>query len=126
MLQSLAKVGVGLTVLILGVVVGAQWLIAPETAASGMGITLEGPVAFNQVRGDIGGVFLGLAVVCLLGLVRREPRFLEAGAIALAGVIAGRLVGVVANGFAPEIGMSIAFEVVFVASLLATAKALRA
>jgi hypothetical protein len=92
------KIIVCFIVFILGIGVGARFFFAPVPTAAEFGITLEGALALNQVRGDIGGVFVGLAIVAVLGLVRREPRYFEAVAICMLGVMTARVVGFIAGG----------------------------
>ncbi|MEX2208497.1 MAG: hypothetical protein WEF50_19940 [Myxococcota bacterium] len=111
---------VALIGLLLGVL-GLRWVFAPEGAATELGITLGGAVALNTARGDIGGLFVGGAVLCLLGLARGDGRWLQAGALLLGCVAAGRMVGVVVDGLAPQSGVAIAVELAMIALLLLTA-----
>ena len=120
-MQTIAKIIVWGAALILGVVVGLRWLFDPVGAGNEFGIAYNGAVGLNQVRGDMGGVFVGLGVITILGVTRPEPRFLEAVAIAIGGVIVGRAWGVIVDGFAPLSVVSMGIEVVLLASLVITA-----
>lgn len=102
-------------------VLGLRWVFAPESAATELGMTLGSAVALNNARGDIGGLFIGGAILCLLGLARGDGRWLQAAALLLGCVAAGRVVGVVVDGFAPQSGVAIAVELVWLALLLFTA-----
>ena len=109
--------------LLLGVL-GLRWLFAPESAAAELGITLGGAVALNTARGDVGGLFIGGAVLCGLGLARGDGRWLQAAALLLACVAAGRVVGIASDGFAPQSGVAIAVELAMIALLLLAARRL--
>jgi hypothetical protein len=122
--QKIAKVICWLAVLILAGGVGLRWMLAPESAGAEFGIVLNGPLALNQVRGDMGGVFLGLGVITALGLVQNDPRLLHGSAIAIGGVILGRLIGIVLDGFVAMSAISIAIEAILLTSLLITASAM--
>ena len=97
---------IGLVLALLGV----RWVFAPEGAAAEQGLGLGGVVALSTARGDVGGLFLGGALLCAIGLVRGDGRWLQAAALLLGCVAAGRTVGVVADGWAPEVGTAIAVE----------------
>jgi hypothetical protein len=122
--QLAARLFVGLFVLIAGLGVGARWLFTPDAVAAEMGIGLDGPIAYNQVRGDMGGVFVALAVVCAYGLFRSRPEWLRAGAVLTAGVVLGRAFGTLMNGFAPEIGVAMLVESLAVAALVYCAQSM--
>jgi len=125
-MEWVRKILLGLVIFVLGVGVGVRWLFTPEAVAAEFGISLDGIKALNQVRGDIGGVFLGMAAVVALGMLRREPRFLEAAAIGLGGVIFGRLTGVLMDGLDPSVIVAVVAEAAMVATLLWGARSMKA
>jgi hypothetical protein len=125
-MQLGARIFVGLFVLIAGLGVGARWFFTPDAVGAEMGIALSGPVAYNQVRGDMGGAFVGVAVLCAYGLFKRQPQLLRAVAVLTGGVVLGRALGVVMNGFAPEIGVAMTVESLAVAALVYSAKTMDA
>ena len=106
--------------LLLGLL-GVRWVFAPESAAAELGITLGSAVALNNARGDLGGLFIGSALLCFLGLARGDGRWLQAAALLLGCVAAGRCVGIALDGFAPASGVAIAVELVWLSLLLFTA-----
>lgn len=124
-MQTIAKIIVWGAALILGAAVGLRWVFDPMGAGNEFGIAFNGAVGLNQVRGDMGGVFVGLGIITILGVTRPEPLFLEAVAIAIGGVIVGRAWGVIVDGFAPVSVISMGIEAVLVASLVITANAMR-
>lgn len=114
---------VALIALLLGVL-GLRWVFAPVGAAAELGIALDGPLALNTVRGDIGGLFIGGAILCGIGLARGDGRPLRAAALLLACVAVGRMIGVASDGFVPQAGVAIAVELAMVALLLLAARRL--
>jgi hypothetical protein len=97
-MNLLIKILLGFIVFVLGVGVGGRFMFAPESTGAEFGMAFDGARALNQVRGDIGGVFVALAVVTLLGMVRREPRYFEAVAICMLGVMLARILGFAVDG----------------------------
>lgn len=85
---------VGLLMLVLGV----QWLTDPVAMAEPLGITLQGADAFSTARGDVAGMFIGGALMALLGLLTRNSTWLLALALLLALIAAGRVVGFFLDG----------------------------
>lgn len=118
------KVGVGLVAAMLAVL-AVRWMFMPLGVAEEMGIILGGPLAYNTVRGDLGGMFLAGAILCVEGIRSGEGRWLQAIALVVACVAIGRVVGLLADGFAAMALLSIAVEVVMVAVLLSAARQLR-
>jgi hypothetical protein len=119
-MTTLLKGIVGLIGLLLGAL-GLRWVFAPEGAAAELGMTLGSAVALNNARGDIGGLFIAGALLCLLGLARGDGRWLQAAALLLGCVASGRVIGVVVDGFTPQSGLAIAVELVWLGLLLFTA-----
>ena len=120
-MQIALKVLVGLIGLLLASL-GVRWVFAPASIAAELGITLGDATAFNTARGDLGGLFIAGALLCALGLVRDDGRWLQSIALVLGCVAAGRFVGVVADGFTPTAGVSIAVELVMLTVLLLAAR----
>jgi hypothetical protein len=111
------KVLVGITGLLLAYL-AVQWMFAPAAMAETLGLSLAGAPAFNAARGSIGGPLLGSAVLCGLGLIANEGRYLFAAAILIGCVFAGRVVGIVVDGSAPTSVTAVAVEIVMVAVLV--------
>jgi hypothetical protein len=100
----------------------ARWMFTPVAVATEQAITLGSPVALNTARGDVGGLFLAGAVLCVLGLVRKEGRWLQAVAVTLGCVAFGRVVGMTLDGFAPESATAFCVELVMIAVLVLAAR----
>lgn len=103
-----------------------QWLFAPAAQSSQLGISLDGPAAFSHMRGDTGGAFLAVGALAILGVLRKEPGYLEAVAGIMVCIIAGRLLSAAVDGFVPEVGIAMAVELVTALAAFATARQLRA
>src|SRR5215510_5642714 len=115
---------------LLGVVLAGpfalRWIFAPQAMADEQHISLGGPDAFNHMRGDTGGAFLAVGLLALLGVWRKEPGWLEAVAIVMLGIVAGRLYGIAVDGFDPKVGVAMAVELLTAAATFAAARQFRA
>ena len=111
---NILVVVVGLLMLVLGV----QWLTDPATAAARLGIALQGSDALSTARGDIAGMFIGGALMALLGLLTRNNVWLLALALLLALIAAGRVVGFFMDGAATPSVQAFFAELVMAAVLV--------
>lgn len=99
--------------------IGVALWIAPEAAAVPFGLTPVGTDGLTTLRADLGGLFIGLALLAgAAAKDRRRPFFLAAAAL-LAAVGMGRIIGLLANGasagqlaaLAAELGLATALVV---------------
>jgi Domain of unknown function (DUF4345) len=102
-----------------------RWLFTPASASAEVGISLGGPAAFSHMRGDTGGAFFVVGALLLLGLYRKEPGYLEAVALIMVGIVAGRSLGIALDGYLNQIGIAMAVEFVTAAAAFATARQMR-
>jgi hypothetical protein len=109
---------IGLLFMILGV----RWMFAPEAIAAESGLELLNPLGYNTARGDIGGLFIGGALLVALGLIREKADWLRVMAVVVACVATGRAIGLVIDGFARTSFVPFALELVIIAVLIATAR----
>jgi len=84
---ALAFTGLGLAV----------WA-SPERAAARFALDAVGSVGFNSVRADLGGLFLGVALLAGGAAWTRRRLFARAAQLLLGAVALGRLVGWLASG----------------------------
>ncbi|MFI5314313.1 MAG: DUF4345 family protein [Myxococcota bacterium] len=126
MLQRVPRVLTALLGVLLALPFALRWLLAPESASAELGISLSGPAALSQMRGDAGGAFFAVGSLALLGLFRKEPGYLEAVAGIMVCIVAARLLGVALDGWDPRIGVAIAVELATAAATFTTARQLRA
>jgi len=94
---------------------GIVFLAAPATYLGTLGLQIGDPSALNMIR-SFGGFYLGFAAL-LVFLARRNPGAdlaVVAAVLAMAGLLVGRSVGLIADG-APDqsIFASAAVELVF-------------
>lgn len=87
----------------------AMW-ISPDSAAAGFGLAAAAPGGFTAIRADLGGLFLGLALLCGAGVWRRSRLWFLAAATLLGAVAAGRLVGILVEGAAASDGIFFVIE----------------
>lgn len=106
-------------------VLGLRWMFTPLSMGAELDISLGSAVALNAARGDLGGLFIAGAILCLLGVRQAEGRWLQAVALVVGCVAVGRSVGIAADGVAAMSVVSIAVEVAMVATLLAAARQMR-
>jgi hypothetical protein len=125
MLQNIARLFTGLLGIVLAGPFALRWLFAPEAASAEEGITLLGPAALSHMRGDTGGAFFAVGALALLGLFRKQPGYLEAVALIMVCIVAGRLYGVAVDGFDRNVGIAMAVELVTAAATYTTARGLR-
>ncbi|MFC3079230.1 MBL fold metallo-hydrolase [Phenylobacterium terrae] len=115
---------VGLYGLLFALLGLAGWA-APERLAERLGLATLTTAGLASLRADLGGLFVGLAVLCLAGAILRRRGLLAAALIVLAAILAGRLLGVVADGGLAETAASLAVEASAVAVLALALRALR-
>jgi ribonuclease Z len=106
--------------------VGFAFWMAPEETAQLFQLEATGVGGLVTLRADLGGAFLGLALVCLTGEMARQAAVLRAAAVILAAIALGRLVGFVAGGSSASQYASLAIEVVAIAVLVARARQIQA
>jgi len=125
MLFNVARIFTGLLGILLAGPFALRWVFSPEAMAAEQGITLFGPSALSHMRGDNGGAFFAVGLLALLGLFRKEPGYLEAVALIMVCIVAGRLYGIAVDGFDPKVGVAMAVELVTAAATYTTARQLR-
>ena len=101
---------------LLFVVMGLRWATDPGGAAAGLGMTLMEGVGLSAQIGDVGGMFLSMGIMMLVGVATANRVWLCAPALMLSLIAIFRVIAWAAHGAAltPD---TIAIEVV-VASLL--------
>jgi hypothetical protein len=125
MAHRLPRIAAALLGLLLALPFALRWLLAPAAASAEQGIALSGPAALSHMRGDTGGAFFAVGALALLGLWRREPGYLEAVALVMVCIVAGRLLGIALDGFDARVGVALAVELATAAATWTTARQLR-
>ena len=104
-------------------VVGLGFWVAPVETAAGLGLESSGPAGLVALRADLGGLFLGMALLCGAGLWTARRAWMT-GAAVLLGIIAfGRLIGWAANGAADGGVLSLAVELVAIGGIVLATRA---
>lgn len=98
------------------------WMLQPEEMATKWHLAAVNSVGTNNLRGDVGGVFLAAAVFCALYFRTGAGSWLRAAAVGMGAVLIGRIVGLAVDGFTPEAAVSALIEVVFIAAFLGAAR----
>jgi ribonuclease Z len=104
--------------------IGVGFWIAPETTAAFFQLEAIGVPGLVTLRADLGGLFVGLAVLCLAGALHKSRSFLYAAALVLSAIVFGRLIGIVAGGDRGTQLASLVVEIGVIAALVACARAL--
>ena len=89
------KVVVWLLVLLFGFW-GLNFVFAPSGEM--LGVTPLAEHGLNTLRGDIGGLFLGSAVLLVLGLILKKAEWFLAVAVLMSVIAFGRIIGFVLDG----------------------------
>ena len=99
------------------VLLQAVWMVFdPQVAETAMGIeaTDGNLLGLSTLRGDLGGLFLGLGVMLALGLWTRDSTwFLAVGAL-MATIMFGRLVGFAMDGLTGMAAANFVIEIIVV------------
>ena len=102
---------------LLFVVMGLRWAIDPGGAAGQLGMTLMTGIGLSAQIGDVGGMFLSMGIMMLIGSATANRVWLCAPALLLALIATFRVIAWVAHGAAltPD---TIAVEVIVAGLLL--------
>lgn len=96
---------------------GVNWILSPAVAAEALGMALLEGVGRSTQIGDIGGFFVSLGSMILLGAYASNGQWLRAGALMLGAVAVIRSIAALVHE-APFTGVFIGVEVVCAALLL--------
>lgn len=103
---------------VLALVVAARLWVGPEAPAAALGLKADGLLGLATLRADVGGFFAAGGLFALAGAIRGEGRLLTPPALLLGLALAGRLVTVAMDGYAPAMLPPMVIEAVLVAILL--------
>ena len=79
---------------------GLQFFFAPEAAAQAFGLEAAGAAGIVSLRADLGGLFVGLALLCWAAAWTKKRTWLFAAALVLVAIAGGRSIGWMADGVA--------------------------
>jgi hypothetical protein len=104
---------------------GLRFVFTPDAIAAQFHVAPVGLAGLSTLRGDFGGAFLAIAAFVGMGLRPGGTRWLHAASLVLALIAAGRVVGFVVDGVAPDTLVPFVVELVFVGLLLIGARRLQ-
>jgi ribonuclease Z len=122
-MKSVSRILVALAALLFAVT-GVQFWVVPEQAAQLFGIEAVRSIGLATVRADLGGLFLGLALLCGAAAWTKRRAGVLAASVVLAAIVVGRVIGVVVDPRA-EFGVrELAVELATLVALFVYARSL--
>ncbi|MDH3641800.1 MAG: DUF4345 family protein [Gammaproteobacteria bacterium] len=116
-MQIAIKIVVGLMALLF-TLMGLNLMFNPESAPVQFGIEAAGMHGLSTLRGDLGGMFLGAAVMLGWGVLRGRTTLFLAVAVLMGAIAFGRIIGFVADGANGQVIMPFIVELVMVVVLV--------
>ena len=117
MMDTLIQVLVGISAIFLSGL-GARTMFAPRSVIELLAIQPDGAAGLNTMRGFLGGLFFGSAILLVIGLVSGATVFFVAVATTMGMVVLGRLLGILIDGFDKRIVVPLVAEIVMVTIFL--------
>jgi len=122
--QRVVQVAVGLMALaFFGIAL--NFLFDPLAGAAQFAVVPDGIRGLNTVRGDLGGLFLGAALLLGTGLLRGQTVWFLAVAVVMGAIAVGRLLGFALDGWSGNSVMEFAGELGIIAVLVLAHRVLR-
>lgn len=97
---------------VLGLLVAVRLWMAPAELAGQLGVSASGPLGLATIRADMGGFFAAGGVFALAAAIKARGGLLLPSVVLIGLALVGRIVAVVMNGFALEMGPPMAVEAV--------------
>jgi len=119
MMQRLLRILTGL-IGVLTLVMGLTFLLAPGRLMGQFAVLASGNAGFSTVRGDLGGLFIGMAIFTLIGAIRASSRWLAVPSVFLGFIVLGRILNLLFDGRSTESVQAVILELILIAVLLAT------
>jgi ribonuclease Z len=101
-------------------VIGLTFLLAPGQLTGQFAVLPAGIAGFSTVRGDLGGLFLGMAIFTLIGAIRGSSRWLAVPGAFLGFIVLGRILNLLFDGRSAEGVQAVILELVLITVLLLT------
>lgn len=105
---------------VLMLVMGLTLLLAPARLMDRFAVLASGNAGFSTVRGDLDGLFLGMAMFTLIGAIRASSRWLAVPSAFLGFIVLGRILNLFFDGRSAESVQAVILELVLIAVLLLT------
>ena len=124
MLQRILRLAAALTGLLF-IFLGLKFLFSPAAQVAQFGVLPDGSGGLSTLRGDMGGLFLGMAGFILAGTISASANLLSIPAAFLCLIIFGRMASVIIDGSSGSGPQSMAVEIVMAVVLFCTVFSLR-
>jgi hypothetical protein len=102
--------------------VGLELWVAPERAAHRLGVEAVRESGVATLRADLGGLFVGLALLCGIAVGTRRRSWTTAAVLVLGAIVIGRSIGLVSSGRVGDEPIELAIELGVIAALLTAAR----
>ena len=106
-------------------VLGLMFLFAPASQTATFALLPTGNTGLSTLRGDVAGLFLGMALFSLLGAMRGSAGLLAVPSGFLSFIIFGRLLNLMLDGRSTPAIQAMLIEILMLAVLIATILSLR-
>jgi ribonuclease Z len=124
MMQRALRILTGLVGLVM-LAMGLTFLLAPSRLMSQFAVLASGNAGFSTVRGDLGGLFIGMAIFTLIGAIRASKKWLVVPTAFLGFIVLGRILNLLFDGRSAEGVQAVIVELVLIAVLLLTIASLQ-
>lgn len=102
--------------------VGQHWFDL-DAVHTQRGMLAIGDIGKANLRADVGGLFLGIAILTIFASIRQNRFAVLAAATLLSATLLGRFVSVAIDGFGARVGPPMAVEAVVIVILLVAYRA---
>ena len=124
MMQCLLRILAGLVALLM-LAMGLTFLLAPSRLMGQFAVLASGNAGFSTVRGDLGGLFIGMAIFTLIGAIRASKKWLAVPTAFLGFIVLGRILNLLFDGRSAEGVQAVILELVLITVLLLTIASLQ-
>ena len=124
MTQRILRLLAGLSGILL-LALGLTCLLAPAGQLDQFSILPQGNAGLSTIRGDLAGLFFGMALFALRGAITGSAQWLSVPGIFLSFIVLGRCLGFVVDGASKSAMQSLAVELVIIVVLALATMALR-
>ena len=100
---------------------GGRWMFAPDKMMEECGIEANKNIGKSNLRGDIGGILIGGAILIFMLLYEGVEKWAFPVIIVMGGVILGRVVSLIADGKSKQGLISIGVELLIIALIVGIA-----
>ncbi len=111
---------------VLFLALGLGFWAAPDARGARFDIEAIGLYGLSTLRADLGGLFVGMGLLMLVGGWKKHRGMLVAAAVVISAIVIGRVFGAIAGTWTSALVPSLMVEVIAVAALVRCARAIDA